>query len=53
MGDSLSSKSVGGRTNVRIVLSALEVMRLVPSGVLLKVRISHEVDKVNYTIVHP
>jgi hypothetical protein len=29
-----SSRSVGGRMNVRIVLSALEVNRLVPSGVL-------------------
>lgn len=30
-----SSRSVGGRMNVRIVLSAEEVRRVVPSGVLL------------------
>jgi len=30
-----SSRRVGGRMKVRIVLSALEVRRLVPSGVLV------------------
>ena len=30
----LSSRRVGGRMNVRTVLSALEVRRLVPSDVL-------------------
>ena len=34
IGFGLSSRRVGGRINVRTVLSALEVRRLVPSGVL-------------------
>lgn len=33
-GEVVSSRRVGGSMNVRIVLSALEVNRLVPSGVL-------------------
>lgn len=32
MGELESSRRVGGRINVRIVLSALDVRRVVPSG---------------------
>jgi hypothetical protein len=39
MGEEVSSRRVGGRTKDRIVLSALEVKRVVPSGDLAVVRI--------------
>jgi hypothetical protein len=41
-GEVVASRRVGGRMKVRTVLSALEVRRVVPSGVLVVVRLIYE-----------
>lgn len=52
VGEEGSSRIVGGRINDRIVLSALEVKRVVPSGDLGNVRIRSSCRHWQPTIVH-